>query len=106
MEGLKCVFEIGQFSGIYDKNGRPICVGDKVKGLFYFGLQVEAVCRFSPRKAAFGLEWQRGEVTEFNAFCQMCNVEYEVIGNIADDIKAAFSDSENSTSGARSENDE
>lgn len=79
MKELKCVFERGQFSGIYDKNGRPICVGDKVRGIFYQQMPVEAFCRFSPKKAAFGLEWTRGNVTQFNPFACMCNVEYEVI---------------------------
>ena len=68
-----------QFSGICDIHGEAICEGDKVKGLFYFQYPVEAVCRF--KNGAFGLEWQRGEATEFCAFCQMCNVEYELVQN-------------------------
>jgi hypothetical protein len=67
------------FSGICDKNGVKICEGDKVKGLFYHGYEVVAVCKFSEQDAAFGLEWQRGDVTEFYAFCQMCNIEYKVV---------------------------
>lgn len=35
---------------------------------------------------AFGLEWYRGgDLRAFNAFTSICNVEYEVIGNIHDD---------------------
>jgi hypothetical protein len=30
------------------------------------------------------LIWYRGDVEQFNAFTSMCNVEYEVIGNIHD----------------------
>ena len=74
----------GFFSGICDKNGVQIHDGDKIKGLLCWGMSVEAICRFNPNFAAFGLEWQRGNVTEFYPFCQICNVEYEVINNEID----------------------
>ena len=62
-----------------DKNGREIYTGDKVKGLFLFGMPVLGICEFSEKHSAFGLRWNRGCVEEFTAFCQMCNIEYEVI---------------------------
>lgn len=67
------------FSGVVDKNGEKIYEGDKVRGIFYQQMPVEAVCRFCAEKGAFGLEWKRGNVTQFNPFACMCNVEYEVI---------------------------
>lgn len=67
----------GEFSGIYDKYGVAICEGNKVRGVFYQQMPVDAVCRF--KNGAFGLEWNRGEFKDFHAFCQMCNVEYEVV---------------------------
>lgn len=63
---------------IFDVNGRKINVGDKVKGLWYHERAVTGVCKFNAEKAAYGIEWQRGNVTEFNPFCCLCNIEYEV----------------------------
>ena len=73
---------IGQWTGLSDKNGRLMFEGDIVNGLFLFGLTVEAVVVF--RDGAFGLEWRRGKVSTFNAFTSICNVAFEVIGNIHD----------------------
>ena len=36
------------------------------------------------RNGSFGLLWHRGYVEEFNPFTSLCNVEYEVVGNIYD----------------------
>lgn len=73
---------VGQFTGLTDKNGKRIFEGDIVKGLFLFERSVNAVVTF--QDGAFGLEWYRGNVKTFNAFTSVCNVEYEVIGNIHD----------------------
>ena len=73
---------VGQFTGRTDKNAKRIFEGDIVTGLFLFGLSVNAVVKF--QDGAFGLEWYRGDVKTFNAFTSICNVEYEVIGNIHD----------------------
>lgn len=73
---------VGQFTGLTDRNGDRIFEGDIVTGLFLFGLSVNAVVTF--QDGAFGLEWYRGNVKTFNAFTSICNVEYEVIGNIHD----------------------
>ena len=73
---------VGQFTGRTDKNGKRIFDGDIVTGLFLFGLSVNAVVTF--QDGAFGLEWYRGDVKTFNAFTSICNVEYEVIGNVHD----------------------
>lgn len=86
---FNCVHEIyinentvGQYTGLTDKNGKKIFEGDIVKGRFLFGMEVLSVVVF--KDGAFGLEWHRGKSTEFDAFTSMCNVKYEVIGNIHD----------------------
>lgn len=73
---------VGQFTGLTDRNGKRIFEGDIVTGLFLFGRSVKAVVTF--QDGAFGLEWYRGNVKTFNAFTSICNVEYEVVGNIHD----------------------
>ena len=73
---------VGQYTGRTDRNDNRIFEGDIVTGLFLFALPVKAVVTF--QDGAFGLEWYRGEAKTFNAFTSICNVEYEVIGNIHD----------------------
>ena len=72
---------VGQYTGL-TAHGKKIFEGDIVTGLFLFGLSVNAVVTF--QDGAFGLEWYRGGIKTFNAFTTICNVEYEVIGNIHD----------------------
>ena len=73
---------VGQYTGRTDRNGKRIFEGDIVTGLFLFGLSVNAVVTF--KDGAYGLEWYRGDIKTFNAFTSICNVEYEVIGNVHD----------------------
>ena len=73
---------VGECSFVPDKNGVMMFEGDIVTGLFLFGMSINAVVAF--KNGSFGLEWDRGGINTFNAFTSLCNVEYEVIGNIHD----------------------
>lgn len=73
---------VGQFIGL-TANGKKIFEGDIVAGAVYWlGRQKNGIVAF--RDGSFGLIWHRGEVEQFNPFTSMCNIEYEVIGNIHD----------------------
>ena len=73
---------VGQYTGLTDKNGKKIFEGDVVSGLFLHSSPVNGVVAF--RDGSFGLLWSRSGVETFWAFTSICNVEYEVIGNIHD----------------------
>ena len=89
-----CIYErknvltetIGQCSTVKDKNGVEMYEGDIVYGAAYWLERYKpAVVTF--RNGSFGLLWHRGDVEEFNPFTSMCNVEYEVVGNIYDNLE-------------------
>ena len=74
---------IGQCSTVKDKNGVEMYEGDIVYGAAHWLERYKpAVVTF--RNGSFGLLWHRGDVEEFNPFTSLCNVEYEVVGNIYD----------------------
>ena len=73
---------VGQFTGLTDKNIKDIFEGDILTGLFLHSMPVNGVVAF--RDGSFGLLWKRMGTETFTAFTSMCNVEYEIIGNIYD----------------------
>ena len=75
---------VGQYTGLTDKNGTEICEGDIVKGLFFYFDGVLVVSKVIFKDGSFGLEWSRGNVKEFYPFTSICNVSYEVLGNVYD----------------------
>ena len=83
IDGVEVVPEtMGQFTGVTDENGVKIFEGDIVKGMFLFGMSINAVAIF--KDGSFGLKWYRGSVEEFSAFSCFHNFTFEVIGNIFD----------------------
>lgn len=78
---------VGEYTGLKDKNGKRMWEGSIVAGMFRFGLPFNAVVSFED--GAFGLTWfgrnKAGKkVGWFEAFTSICNVEFEVIGDVAD----------------------
>lgn len=73
---------VGQYTGLTDKKDVKMFEGDIVSGLFLHSRPVNGVVAF--RDGSFGLLWSRSGVETFWAFTSICNVEYEIIGNIHD----------------------
>lgn len=74
---------VGQCSMVKDKNDVDMFEGDIVAGaLRWLEQQKYGIVTF--RNGSFGLLWYRGKAEQFNPFTSMCNIQYEVVGNIID----------------------
>ena len=73
---------VGQFTGLTDYNGKKIFDGDIVKGLFNFGLSINAKVVYYD--GSFGVVCKRCGAINFTAFTSFCGVDWKVIGNICD----------------------
>lgn len=76
---------VGQYTGLKDSNGKRIFEGDIVTGLFDFELSINSVVTF--KDGAFGVLAKQHETEHFHPFTSLCNVKYEVIGNIFENIE-------------------
>lgn len=77
---------VGQYTGLKDKNGKDIYDGDILSGMFLFAMPINGVVTF--RDGAFGVETKRGDITDFTAFTSICNIDWEIIGNVVDGVRS------------------
>lgn len=73
---------VEQCSGVPDKNGKLMYTGDIINALLDFGMPIKSVCAF--RDGSFGLLAKQHGAEHFHPFTSLCNISYEIIGNIHD----------------------
>ena len=90
LSDIACAVEVipetvGQCSGVPDKNGTLMYEGDIVNALFDFGMPIKSICAF--RNGAFGLLAKQHGAEHFHPFTSLCNIKYEVVGNVYDALE-------------------
>ena len=73
---------VGECTTLPDKNGKLMYTGDIINALFDFGMPIKSVCAF--RDGSFGLLAKQHGAEHFHPFTSLCNISYEIIGNIHD----------------------
>ena len=78
---------VGEYTGLKDLDGKRIWEGSIVRGMFRYGLSLNAVVSFED--GAFGLMWyaknEAGDTDEyFEGFTSIYEVGFKVIGDVVD----------------------